>query len=208
MGGKIVALCVLTKDEELAKDIAMQIAAMRPLYLNRESVPAEVVEKEKEILKEQAENEGLDASKLEMIVNGRINKFYEEVFDKIELPVWLKLFKGAIKSILADELDKIVERRAGDSTSIGFGANPSKTQAEKELEAAKLLNKAIGLIIGIMIFHKICQLFAESIFAASKRLGLIFCKPLINRTIGIPVNQRIIDSSSSTPVKRFANGLE
>ena len=38
-------------------------------------------------------------------------------------------------------LDKIVERRAGDSTSIGFGANPSKTQAEKELEAAKLLKK-------------------------------------------------------------------
>ena len=38
-------------------------------------------------------------------------------------------------------LDKIVERRAGDSTSIGFGASPSKTQAEKELEAAKLLKK-------------------------------------------------------------------
>ena len=38
-------------------------------------------------------------------------------------------------------LDKIVERRAGDSTTIGFGANPSKTQAEKELEAAKLLKK-------------------------------------------------------------------
>ena len=38
-------------------------------------------------------------------------------------------------------LDKIVERRAGDSTTIGFGASPSKTQAEKELEAAKLLKK-------------------------------------------------------------------
>ena len=79
MGGKIVALCVLSKDEELAKDIAMQIAAMRPLYLNRDMVPASVLDKERNILKEQAENEGLDPNKIDMIVNGRINKYYEEV---------------------------------------------------------------------------------------------------------------------------------
>jgi translation elongation factor EF-Ts len=79
MGGKIVALTVLSSDEELAKDIAMQVAAMRPLYLDRTQVPAEVLEKEKTILREQAENEGLDASKLDMIVNGRVNKYYEEV---------------------------------------------------------------------------------------------------------------------------------
>lgn len=79
MGGKIVSLCVLSKDEELAKDIAMQIAAMKPLYLNRDEVPAEVLEKEKNILTEQAENEGLDVNKIPMIVNGRINKYFEEV---------------------------------------------------------------------------------------------------------------------------------
>ena len=79
MGGKIVALCVLTKDEEVAKDIAMQIAAMKPLYLNKDMVPADVLEKERTILKEQAENEGLDPNKIDMIVNGRINKYYEEV---------------------------------------------------------------------------------------------------------------------------------
>lgn len=79
MGGKIVALCVLDKDLELAKDIAMQIAAMRPLYLNKDEVPAEVLDKERSILKEQAENEGLDHNKIDMIVNGRINKYYEEV---------------------------------------------------------------------------------------------------------------------------------
>ena len=79
MGGKIVALTVLSKDEELAKDIAMQVAAMRPLYLNREQVPADVLEKERAILREQAENEGLDPNKLDMIVNGRVNKYYEEV---------------------------------------------------------------------------------------------------------------------------------
>lgn len=80
MGGKIVALTVLEgSDEEVAKDVAMQIAAMRPLYLDKDSVPADRVEKERAILTEQAENEGLDASKLPMIVNGRLNKFFEEV---------------------------------------------------------------------------------------------------------------------------------
>ena len=79
MGGKIVALTLLEKDEEVAKDIAMQVAAMRPLYLDRDAVPADVLEKERTILKEQAENEGLDPNKIDMIVNGRINKYYEEV---------------------------------------------------------------------------------------------------------------------------------
>jgi len=79
MGGKIVALTLMDSDEELAKDIAMQVAAMRPLYLNREQVPADVLEKERAILKEQAENEGLDSNKIDMIVNGRINKYFEEV---------------------------------------------------------------------------------------------------------------------------------
>lgn len=80
MGGKIVTLTVLEgTDAEVAKDIAMQAAAMRPLYLDRDSVPADRVEKEREILTEQAENEGLDSNKLPMIVNGRLGKFFEEV---------------------------------------------------------------------------------------------------------------------------------
>ena len=80
MGGKIVTLALLEgNDPEVAKDIAMQIAAMRPLYLDRESVPEERIQKEREILTEQAENEGLDSNKLPMIVNGRLNKFFEEI---------------------------------------------------------------------------------------------------------------------------------
>lgn len=80
MGGKIVTLTVLDgADEELAKDIAMQAAAMKPLYLTRDEVPEEIIDKEKAILTEQAENEGLDENKLPMIVNGRLNKYYEEV---------------------------------------------------------------------------------------------------------------------------------
>ena len=80
MGGKIVTLALLEgNDTEVAKDIAMQIAGMRPLYLDRESVPEERIQKEREILTEQAENEGLDSNKLPMIVNGRLNKFFEEI---------------------------------------------------------------------------------------------------------------------------------
>ena len=80
MGGKIVTISVLEgNNEELAKDIAMQAAAMKPLYLNRDEVPEEKIEKEREVLTEQAENEGLDKNKLPMIVNGRLNKFFEEV---------------------------------------------------------------------------------------------------------------------------------
>ena len=79
MGGKIVALTLLTSNEEVAKDVAMQVAAMHPLYLNREVVPSEVVEKERTILKETAVNEGLAESKIDMIVNGRLNKYFEEV---------------------------------------------------------------------------------------------------------------------------------
>ena len=80
MGGKIVTLVKLEgNNAELAKDIAMHIAAMRPLYLDKTNVPNEVVDKEKEILTEQAKTEGLKEDKIAMVVNGRINKFYEEV---------------------------------------------------------------------------------------------------------------------------------
>lgn len=80
MGGKIAVLTVLKgANEEVAKDVAMQVAAMRPLYLNKDEVPEEKVESERAILTEQAENEGLDPNKIPMIVNRRLNKFYEEV---------------------------------------------------------------------------------------------------------------------------------
>lgn len=64
---------------EFGKDIAMQIAAAGAQYLDKASVPADVVEKEKEILSVQALNEGKPANIVEKMVMGRINKFYKEV---------------------------------------------------------------------------------------------------------------------------------
>ena len=78
--GKIAVLIDMAKgDKEVAKDLCMQIAAARPEYLNEQSVPAERVEKEKEILKVQTMNEGKPEAIAEKIVQGRIRKFFEEI---------------------------------------------------------------------------------------------------------------------------------
>jgi elongation factor Ts len=64
--------------KEFAKNLAMQIAAANPLYLSPEDVPPEVLEKEKEIYKHQAMEEGKPEAVAEKIVVGRINKYYKE----------------------------------------------------------------------------------------------------------------------------------
>ncbi len=61
------------------KDIAMQIAATNPLYIDRESVPSAVLEKEREIYAEQSKASGKPAAVIEKMVQGRIEKFYKEV---------------------------------------------------------------------------------------------------------------------------------
>ena len=78
--GKIAVLVNMKKgNNEVAKDICMQIAAARPEYVRKEEVPAERVSKEMEILKAQTMNEGKPEAIAEKIVQGRIGKFYEEV---------------------------------------------------------------------------------------------------------------------------------
>ncbi len=62
-----------------AKDIAMQIAAATPLYVDRESVPAAIIEKEKEIYAEQSKTSGKPAPVIEKMVQGKLEKFYKEV---------------------------------------------------------------------------------------------------------------------------------
>lgn len=79
-GGKIGVLVKLTAGTaELGKDIAMQIAAAKPSYLNRDQVPAAELEHEKEVLSEQARQEGKPENIIEKMVIGRINKYYKEV---------------------------------------------------------------------------------------------------------------------------------
>ena len=80
MGGKIAALTILKGENvEVAKDVAMQAAAMKPLYLNVEEIPSEVLDNERKIQKELAMNEGKPADIAEKMVEGRIKKYYKEV---------------------------------------------------------------------------------------------------------------------------------
>ena len=80
MGGKIGTVVVVKGgNEEVAKDVAMQACAMNPTALNRESIPADVVEREAHIIKEQVMAEGKPEAIAEKMVVGRLNKFYKEV---------------------------------------------------------------------------------------------------------------------------------
>lgn len=78
--GRIATLVVLKGGNEgVAKDVAMQAAAMKPSYLFSKDVPAEDIEREKTVLKEQAINEGKPADIAEKMVEGRIKKFFQEI---------------------------------------------------------------------------------------------------------------------------------
>ncbi len=80
MGGKIASLTVIKgANAEVAKDVAMQAAAMKPLYCFPSEVPADVLDNERTVLKEQAMNEGKPADIAEKMVEGRIKKFYKEI---------------------------------------------------------------------------------------------------------------------------------
>ncbi len=80
MGGKIAVLTVLKgANPEVAKEVAMQVAAMKPQYLKQADVPQEQIDKERVVLKEQAINEGKDETVAEKMVEGRLNKYFKEI---------------------------------------------------------------------------------------------------------------------------------
>jgi elongation factor Ts len=80
MGGKIGSLVVLKgANSDVAKDVCMHIAAMAPVCLNKEDVPADMIEHEKAVITEQVMNEGKPQEIALKMVNGRINKFYKEI---------------------------------------------------------------------------------------------------------------------------------
>lgn len=124
LGGRISVLTVLDgANESVAKDVSMHAAAMRPLYMNREEVPAEVLEHEKEIIKEQAINEGKPQDIAEKMVVGRINKYYKEVClleqefikdsDK-SVGQFVKDNNGEVKKMVRYEVGEGIEKRSDD----------------------------------------------------------------------------------------------
>ena len=121
MGGKIGVLVVLENgNTEVAKDVAMHAAAMRPKYLNIESVPKEDVEHEREIQKQIAINEGKPEEIAVKMVEGRIKKFYKEVClteqpfvkdDEKSVSEYVKANGGTIKSMVRYEVGEGMAKR-------------------------------------------------------------------------------------------------
>jgi len=121
MGGKIAVLTVVKNaSEEVAKEVAMQAAAMKPLYVFQEEVPADVLDAERQVQKEIAINEGKPADIAEKMVEGRIKKYYKEIclaeqpFIKdgdISVRTYVANNGGEIKSMVRYEVGEGMEKR-------------------------------------------------------------------------------------------------
>ncbi|MDE1549892.1 translation elongation factor Ts [Jeotgalibaca caeni] len=120
-GGRIAVLTVLEgANEEVAKDVAMHVAAINPRYVSREQVPEEEIAHEEKVLTEQALNEGKPANIVEKMIKGRLNKFLGEIslndqpFVKdpdMTVSAFAKANNGSIKSFIRFEVGEGIEKR-------------------------------------------------------------------------------------------------
>ncbi len=122
MGGRIAVLTVLegTTDEALAKDVAMHVAAINPRYVNEAQIPQAELDHEKQVLTEQALNEGKPANIVEKMVVGRLNKFKAEIslvdqpFVKdpdVTVAKYLAAKNATVKSFIRFEVGEGIEKR-------------------------------------------------------------------------------------------------
>ena len=125
--GKINVIALIKGDNvEVARDVAMHSAAMRPPYVTRKDVPSDILEHEKEIIKKQAMEEGKPAEIAEKMVNGRINKFYkekcllEQPFIKdpdVDVATYVKNNNSEIIEVVRFEVGEGIEKRVDDFAS-------------------------------------------------------------------------------------------
>jgi elongation factor Ts len=123
-GGRIVTLVVLENGtEEVAKDVAMHVAAINPRYLDKSQISEEVIAHEKQVLTNEALNEGKPANIVEKMVIGRLNKYLKEIclvnqpFVKnpdLTVEKFVKDNGGAIKSFLRLEVGEGIEKKQED----------------------------------------------------------------------------------------------
>ena len=135
MGGKIAVLTVVDNvTEEVAKEVSMHAAAMRPMYTKSSEVPTDVLEKEKAIMREQLLNEGKPADRIEGILVGKVNKYYEDVCLENQIFV-----KAENKETVA----KYVANNGGTITSMiryEVGEGMEKREENFAEEVAKQMN--------------------------------------------------------------------
>ncbi|GEK90905.1 translation elongation factor Ts [Alkalibacterium kapii] len=124
MGGRITVLTLLEgSDEEVARNVAMHVAAINPKYITREDVPKEDRDHELSVLTEQAKNEGKPENIVEKMVQGRLNKWLAEV-SLVDQPYvknpdltvgeYLKENNASIKSFVRYEVGEGIEKRSED----------------------------------------------------------------------------------------------
>jgi len=125
--------------QEFGRDVAMQVAAAKPLYVRREDVPTEAIDAEKEILRNQALNEGKPAKIVDKMVEGRIAKYYKEVC-LLEQP-FIKDPDKTIDDLLKEKIAKIGENlsiRRFSRFEVGEGIEKKSENFAEEV--AKQLN--------------------------------------------------------------------
>ena len=150
MGGKIGVLVEVNcetdfvaksdKFQALVKDIAMQIAAAKPLYVSEAEVPAEELEKEKEILTAQAKNEGKPEAIIAKMVEGRLKKYYAD-FCLLDQP-FVKDSDKPVQQIINEAILSIGEKisvRRFTRYEMGEGLEKRKDNLAEEI--AKMSNK-------------------------------------------------------------------
>lgn len=122
MGGRIGVLTVLegTTNSDIAKDVAMHIAAINPKYVSRDEVSADEIAREREVLKQQALNEGKPENIVEKMVEGRLGKFFEDIclleqsFVKnpdVKVRQFVESNGATVKSFIRYEVGEGIEKR-------------------------------------------------------------------------------------------------
>ena len=96
--------------KDIAKQIAMHVAAMRPVYLNIEDVPEEKITEEKEIILKQSENEGKPKEVMDKIVEGKISSFYSDTVLNEQIFVNPEIYEGKVGVMIEEMSGKLGER--------------------------------------------------------------------------------------------------
>lgn len=96
--------------KDIAKQIAMHVAAMRPGYLNIEDVPEDKISEEKEIILKQSENEGKSKEVMEKIVEGKISSFYSDTVLNEQIFVNPEIYEGKVGVMIEEMSGKLGER--------------------------------------------------------------------------------------------------
>ena len=96
--------------KDIAKQIAMHVAAMRPGYLNIEDIPEDKINEEKEIILKQSENEGKPKEVMEKIVEGKISSFYSDTVLNEQIFVNPEIYEGKVGVMIEEMSGKLGER--------------------------------------------------------------------------------------------------